>query len=219
MTSKEVKELILKEKLVVIFRKVPVEKIGRLAQALVDGGIKLLEVTFDQLSEDPVKDYNDCINAIRAAVGDKLCLGAGTVLKPEQVEAAYNAGAKYIISPNTKESVIKKTKELDMISIPGAMTPSEICNAWDMGADIIKLFPADDLGYHYIWNIRGPLPHIPLLATGGVNPDTIPEFLSRGINGVGTGVSIVNREMLANDDFEGITKLAKAHVDAVKSVG
>lgn len=217
MTHDEVRDLILKEKLVVIFRRIPLEKIGRLAQALVDGGIRLLEVTFDQQATDPILEYTQCLAAIRESVGDQLCLGAGTVLTAAQVIAAYNAGARYIISPNTNDEVVHLSRQLGLVSIPGAMTPTEIAHAWDCGADIVKLFPADDLGYHYIWNIRGPLPHIPLLATGGVNPDTIPEFLKQGVQGVGTGVSIVNREMLAKDDYEGITALAKAHVDAIRN--
>ena len=138
------------------------------------------------------------------------------MLTTEQVRAAKEAGAQYIISPSSDKKIIALTKELGMVSIPGAMTPTEIVGAWNEGADIVKLFPADDLGYHYIWNIRGPLPHIPLMATGGINPDTIPEFLSRGINAVGTGVSIVNREMLDNGDYAGIEALARQHVQAVE---
>ncbi|MGE4485768.1 MAG: bifunctional 4-hydroxy-2-oxoglutarate aldolase/2-dehydro-3-deoxy-phosphogluconate aldolase [Oscillospiraceae bacterium] len=217
MKCDEVKALILREKLVIIARKVPADKLGRVAAALVKGGIKLLEVTFDQTAADPAADYAACIGAIREAVGDALTLGAGTVQTPAQVDAAHAAGALYIISPGTNPAVVKRTKALGLVSIPGAMTPTEIGAAWEMGADIVKLFPADDLGMHYIWNIRGPLPHIPLMATGGVNPQTIPEFLSRGIAGVGTGVTVIRRDLLDNDDYEGIAKLAAEHVAAVKS--
>lgn len=215
MDSNRVMELIESKKLIILLRKVPMEKIADTARALVRGGIELVEVTFDQLEEDPVGTYKKSIQLIREAVSDALCLGAGTVLNVEQVEAAYEAGAEYIISPNTDKDVIKRTKELNMISIPGAMTPTEIVHAWNCGADIVKLFPADDLGYHYIWNIRGPLPHIPLIATGGVNPKTIPEFLSYGIRAVGTGVTVIDREALAADDYDTIERLAKEHVNAV----
>ena len=215
MIQEQVKDFILQEKLVVLFRRVPVEKMGELAKALVRGGVKILEVTFDQEAENPSALYAQSLRAIRDAVGDALCLGAGTVLTVEQVYAAKEAGAQFILSPSTDHKVIQKTKELGMVSIPGAMTPSEIVAAWNAGADIVKLFPADDLGYHYIWNIRGPLPHIPLIATGGVNPQTIPEFLKRGINAVGTGVSIINRDMLQAGDYAGIEALARAHVQAI----
>lgn len=215
MEQQQVKNYILQEKLVVLFRRVPVEKMAALAKTLVKGGVKLLEVTFDQEAPDPAALYKESIRTIREAVGDALCLGAGTVLTQDQVLAAKEAGAQYIISPSSDTKIIKLTKELGMVSIPGAMTPSEIVAAWNDGADIVKLFPADDMGYHYIWNIRGPLPHIPLMATGGVNPETIPEFLSRGINAVGTGVSIINREMLDHEDYAGIEALARQHVQAV----
>lgn len=215
MEQQQVKNFILQEKLVVLFRRVPVEKMAALAKALVQGGVKLLELTFDQEAPDPAALFQASVRAVREAVGDALCIGAGTVLTPDQVRAAKEAGAQYIISPSSDKKIIALTKELGMVSIPGAMTPSEIVGAWNDGADIVKLFPADDLGYHYIWNIRGPLPHIPLMATGGVNPETIPEFLSRGINAVGTGVSIINREMLDNGDYAGIEALARQHVQAV----
>ena len=215
MNPKQVKEGILSEKLVVLFRRVPLEQMGELAKALVRGGVRYLEVTFDQEAENPEELYAQSIRTIREATGDALCLGAGTVLNASQVRAAKAAGAEFVLSPSTDKEVIAVTKELGMVSIPGAMTPSEIVYAWNCGADIVKLFPADDLGYHYIWNIRGPLPHIPLIATGGVNPETIPEFLKHGINAVGTGVSIVNRDMLNRGDYAGIEALARAHVQAI----
>lgn len=218
MTCEEVRDLILREKLVVIFRGVPIGKLGEVSRALVRAGIKLVEVTFNQRAEDPAGEYEESIDAIRAAVGDQLCLGAGTVLSPEQVKAAHRAGARYIISPSSSQAVIRTTKELDMVSIPGAMTPTEITNAWDWGADIVKLFPADDLGYHYIWNLKGPLPHIPLMATGGVNPETIPKFLEQGIAAVGTGITIVDKKLLEQDDYAGIEALARKHLDVIRGL-
>ena len=217
MNHEEVKSLLLDKKLVVIFRRIPVEQIGRVSEALVRGGVKLLEVTFDQQSQDPAADYARSIEQVRHAVGDALCLGAGTVLSCGQVRTAREAGAEFILSPNTDIDVIRLTRQLGMVSVPGAMTPSEIVTAWNAGADIVKLFPAEDLGYHYIWNIRGPLPHIPLLATGGVNPETIPQFLAQGVSAVGTGVSIVDRKLLAAGDYDGIEALARAHVDAINN--
>ena len=217
MNHEEVKSLLLDKKLVVIFRRIPVEQIGRVSEALVRGGVKLLEVTFDQQSQDPAADYARSIEQVRHAVGDALCLGAGTVLSCGQVRTAREAGAEFILSPNTDIDVIRLTRQLGMVSVPGAMTPSEIVTAWNAGADIVKLFPADDLGYHYIWNIRGPLPHIPLLATGGVNPESIPPCLAQGVSAVGTGVSIVDRQLLAAGDYDGIEALARAHVDAINS--
>ena len=216
MKHEDVKNQILTRKLVVLFRRVPLEQMAEVSRALVRGGVKLLEVTFDQAAEDPAALYTRSLEIVREAVGDQLCLGAGTVLTTDQVRAARAAGAEFILAPNTDPKVIALTRELDMVSIPGAMTPSEIVAAWNAGADIVKLFPADDLGYHYIWNIRGPLPHIPLIATGGVNPRTIPEFLKHGVNAVGTGVSIIDRDLLKAGDYAGIEALAREHVKAVE---
>lgn len=216
MDRTRIKKLIDEKRLIVLFRNVPTEKMAAVSKALVRGGIRILELTFDQTSEDPLALFQKSVKIIKDAVGEELCLGAGTVLNTKQVQAAYEAGAEFIVSPNTNKEVIELTKRLGMLSVPGALTPTEITYAWDCGADMVKLFPADDMGYHYIWNIRGPLPHIPLMATGGVNPETIPKFLSSGVNCVGTGISVVNRDMLNADDYEGIERLAREHVKAVE---
>ena len=105
-----------------------------------------------------------------------------------------------------------------MISIPGAMTPTEIEQAYSWGAHIVKLFPADDLGAHYIKNIKAPLSHIPIMATGGVNPETIPEYYRAGAKVFGTGITILKPEYVADNNFEGIKELAKAHVEAIKNL-
>jgi len=217
MNAKEVKELFLQEKLVAICRTLPTHKLGEVAKALVKGGVKILEITIDQMAEDPAAVIKEAMQTVRDAVGDQLCLGCGTVLNCEQLQMAVDAGAVFYLSPNFKADVVKKAKELGLVAIPGALTPSEIVNAYEAGADIVKLFPADDMGYHYIWNLKGPLPHIPLLASGGVNPDTIPKYLEQGVAAVGTGVSIINRDMLAADDYEGIAALARRHVDAIRN--
>jgi len=217
MTAQEVKALFLEEKLVAICRTLPTEKLGNVAKALVKGGVKILEITIDQMADDPAAVIKEAMQTVRDAVGDQLCLGCGTVLNCKQLQMAVDAGAEFYLSPNLNVDVVKMAKELDLCAIPGALTPSEIVNAWEAGADIVKLFPADDMGYHYIWNLKGPLPHIPLLASGGVNPETIPTYLSYGVAAVGTGVSIINRDMLAANDYEGIAQLARKHVDAVKN--
>lgn len=210
------KERLLKEKLVIISRGLPVEQLLQCCQALLDAGVCCLESTFDHLLPDPIGDNYAKIKAIRQHFGDQICLGVGTVLNVREVQAAFEAGAEYVISPNTKPAVIHETRRLGMISVPGALTPSEICNAWDEGADIVKLFPADDAGFHYIQNLKGPLPHVPLMATGGVNPNTIPQFLSAGISAVGTGVTVLKKNLVAAEDYEAIRDLARMHKDAIR---
>jgi len=185
--------------------------------AIADAGVTVFESTFDHRREDCMAENAAKIAALVAAFGDRMSIGAGTVLSVDEVRAAHDAGASFIVSPDTDPDVIAETKRLGMASIPGAMTPSEVKRAHSLGADIVKLFPADDLGYHYIQNLKGPLPHIPLMATGGVNPETIPEFLSRGILAVGTGITIFRPDLVASKDYEGIKALAADHISAIRA--
>ncbi len=209
-------EQIKREKLVILARGIPVEKLLRGLEACAQAGVTLFESTFDHRLDDPVTENREKLKTLKKALGDRIRFGAGTVLTKEEVQAAFDAGVEYIISPDTDEKVIAETKRLGMLSIPGAMTPSEIKRAWSLGADIVKLFPADDLGMHYIQNLKGPLGHIPLMATGGVNPATIPQFMRAGITAVGTGITVFRPDLVAKEDYEGIRTLAKMHVDAVR---
>lgn len=209
-------ETILKEKLVIIARGIPAEKLVMAAQAMHGAGIVLLESTFDHSLPDPIADNTAKLKALIKAMDGKMAIGAGTVLTVKEVQAAHDAGCGYIISPSTNPEVVAETKRLSMLSIPGAMTPTEIMRAWDLGADMVKLFPADDLGVHYIRNIRAPLPHVPLMATGGVNPATVPEFLQAGINALGTGITVLRRDLVEAEDYLGIAALARAHAEAVR---
>lgn len=211
-------KFVYENKLVVIARRIPVEKIGKCAQAVLQGGCVLMESTFDQTNPDCIQENQKCIREIIRATEGKMLVGAGTVLNREQVRAAHEAGAKYIISPNTNPEVIEETLRLGMLSFPGAMTPTEIEKAYSLGAHMVKLFPADDLGYHYIKNLSGPLAHIPLMATGGVNPQTIPLYHEVGIKAYGTGITVLRPDLVAEEDYEAIADLAKAHVDVIKNL-
>jgi len=208
--------LIKRDQLVVIGRGIRTEVLVQAALACAEAGVTLLESTFDHTAADPVRENAGRIAALVKALDGRIRIGAGTVLTSEEVRAAHDAGAAYIISPDTDDAVVAETKRLGMVSIPGAMTPTEVAHAWKIGADMVKLFPADDLGYPFIQILRGPLGHIPLMATGGVNPATIPEFLKLGVAAVGTGVSILRRDLIEKEDYEGIRVLAKMHVDAIR---
>ena len=209
----------LKEtKLMVLARGIEKDVLVKAVGAIADAGVTVFESTFDHRREDCIAENAEKIAALVAAYGERMSIGAGTVLTIDEVRAAHKAGASFIVSPDTDPDVIAETKRLGMASIPGAMTPSEIKRAYALGADIVKLFPADDLGYHYIQNLKGPLPHIPLMATGGVNPETIPEFLSRGMVAVGTGITIFRPDLVAAEDYEGIKALAAAHIAAINNV-
>lgn len=214
MKKEEILQLIEKERFVVIARRVPLEKLAKVAEAIYQGGARLLEITFDQTKENPIEEFNKAVAEVK---NTNLCIGAGTVLTVEQLKAAHKAGAAFYVAPNANPKIIKLAKKLKMVAIPGAMTPSEIVSAYEAGADIVKLFPADDLGFHYMWNLSGPLNHIPLMISGGVNINTIPEYLKHGAYALSTGVTVIDRSMLEKDDYEGIKAMTTAHIDAVKN--
>lgn len=216
--SKEVLNKILEGKIVAIVRGIPSDEVVGLAKALVEGGISCIEVTFDQSSEEKAQDTLKAISNISKALGDRVCVGAGTVMTVKQVEAAVAAGAEYMISPNTNAAVIKRTKELDKVSIPGAMTPSEVVEAYELGADIVKMFPAGVLGCAYIKAVKAPLKHIPVTAVGGVNPGNCADFIRAGAVGVGVGGNLVSPQLVKEGRFEEITAIAKSYTDALKNV-
>ena len=212
----DVKAEIFREKLIIIARGVPVNPLTEAARAMANAGVRLLESTFDHALKHPIADNAEKIAALCRAMGGRMLIGAGTVLSEDEAQAAFDAGARYVIAPNTNPRVVARAQKLGMPVIPGAYTPTEICAAWDLGADLVKLFPADDAGLHYLQNVRAPLAHIPLMVTGGVNPATIPPFLAAGVAAVGTGVTVLRRDLLERGDFAGIGTLAKMHVDAVR---
>lgn len=203
-------ELLKEKKLIAILRKVPAQKLERVAKALYDGGIRFMEVTFDQSSASGVQDTAAAIARLAGSLPDAY-VGAGTVMTAEQVDAAADAGAKYIISPNTDAAIIRRTVEKGMLSMPGAFTPSEIAFAFQEGAAFVKVFPAGDLGPAYIKAIRAPISHIPLLAVGGVDLDNMAAFYRAGICGFGIGSNIVKKDLIDRDAYDALTKLAKAY--------
>ncbi|GMQ57973.1 bifunctional 4-hydroxy-2-oxoglutarate aldolase/2-dehydro-3-deoxy-phosphogluconate aldolase [Vallitalea sediminicola] len=209
---KQVKE----NKIITILRNIPIDQILPIAQALYDGGIKLLEITFDQSSSTGLSDTSMAISMLADAMGDKMYIGAGTVMTSEQLNIAYKAGAKYILTPNLDEKIIYESKKLGLNAISGAFTPSEIVTAYNAGSDIVKLFPAGSIGTEYIKAIRAPINHIPIIAVGGVNEINILKFLDSGIVGAGIGSNIVKNNLVKNKNYEGITKLAKKYIRAVK---
>lgn len=212
--NKVVEEL-TKTRLMVLARGVPKDVLLKGVEAICEAGVTVFESTFDHRLANCIEENVEKIAALKAEFGDRMKIGAGTVLSVEEARTAHGAGCEFIVSPDSDPAVIAETKKLGMASIPGAMTPTEIKRAYALGADVVKLFPADDLGYHYIQNLKGPLPHIPLMATGGVNPQTIPEFLSRGILAVGTGITVFRPDLVKARDYAGIKALAAAHLAAI----
>ncbi len=206
-------EIIKKEGLIVIFRGIGPDKIINVANALYDGGVRILEIAFNPSDNDTIEKTTTLIKMIKDEFGDKLLVGAGTVVCEEYVVAAHNAGADFIFSPDTDLDVIRLTKKLGLVSIPGALTPSEMKTAYKNGADIIKLFPATIDKVDYIINITRPLSHIPFICVGGTDIDTIEAFIKAGASGVGTGLSILKPELIESENYTEITRLAKLHIE------
>jgi 2-dehydro-3-deoxyphosphogluconate aldolase/(4S)-4-hydroxy-2-oxoglutarate aldolase len=176
---------ILEYKVVAILRGANPDYIVEIARALGEGGVKLLEITLNS------PDALGAIGRVAGQLGDQLLVGAGTVLDAESAAAAIAVGAKFIISPTLDRATIETTKNLGAISIPGAFTATEILQAYRWGGDIIKVFPAS-VGPHYIRDLRGPLPHIPLMPTGGVNLENIRKFQNAGAVAFGIGSALVH---------------------------
>ena len=209
-------EVIENEKIIVIVRGVEKEKLLPLCKAMYEGGIRLLEVTFDASGKVSDEETAENIRILSESFKDRMFIGAGTVLTQAQVQLVKNAGGSFIISPNADDNVIRKTRELDMVSMPGALTPTEIQSAHLLGADFVKLFPATNFGPDYIKAVKAPLSHIKFTAVGGIDENNMSDYIKVGVSGFGIGTNIVNKKMLLENDFAGITELAKKYVSAVK---
>lgn len=209
-------ERIKEGKIIAIARRVPNQDIVNTAKAILKGGVTLLEITFDQVSASCIEDTCEAIGLVKKALGDEMCVGAGTVLTEAQAEAAAKAGAEFALAPNTNIKLIKRIVELGMTAIPGAMTPSEIEAAYEAGAGFVKVFPAGNFGESYVKAVVEPLSQIPLLAVGGVKLDNMRRFMNAGCVGAGIGSGIIDKERIKAGDFEGITELAKKFMDQVQ---
>lgn len=204
------------EKLIVIVRGVKQEKLIPLAEAMYEGGVRILEITYDAKGMVTDEETAENIKMLATHFDGRMYIGAGTVLKESQAELTKNAGGTFVISPDTNPDVIKKTVELGLVSIPGALTPSEIQRAHINGADFVKLFPITSMGVEYVKAVAAPLSHVKLLAVGGVGLDNIHDYLKSGVSGFGLGSNIIDKKALADGDYKTITELAKQYTMAVK---
>lgn len=217
VNKKNILQAILEKKIVAIFRGIEPEKCSRSANALYDGGIGLCEVTFQRREKE--QGYPTTLQGIRniiaGADGRDLLVGAGTVLTTEQVALAWSAGAQFIITPTINTEVIRLANELGMVTMPGAFTPTELETAYEAGADLVKVFPASDLGPGYFKSVRGPLGHIPLVAVGGVNLENAKAFLDAGAVGLGIGGNLVSKKLIDAGRYEELTELAKQYAQLI----
>ncbi|MCH8045921.1 MAG: bifunctional 4-hydroxy-2-oxoglutarate aldolase/2-dehydro-3-deoxy-phosphogluconate aldolase [Planctomycetes bacterium] len=196
--------------IVAVIRAPSGEILGDVAEALLEGGVEVIEVTFT------VPKAHRVLEQVADRLGDKIVLGAGTVLDAQTARTAMLAGAEFIVSPTTNTDVIRIARRYDKAVLPGALTPTEVLRAWEAGADIVKVFPSDLTGPSYLKALRGPLPQIRLMPTGGVNLETAADFLRAGACALGIGGALVSGKAIANGDLEGINALARKYVKIVK---
>jgi len=184
----------------------------RIVDALVAGGIRTLEITMT------VPDAIGAIKAVADRFGSSVLLGAGTVTSRALAEGSLDAGAEFLVTPCVVPDVIAVAKERDVAVLPGAMTPTEVFTAWSAGGDIVKIFPASNVGgASYLKALKGPFPQIPLCPTGGVNLQTIGEFVKAGASAVGVGGELVSKAAIDAGDYGKITELAKQYVSALSA--
>ncbi len=185
------------------------ELLADVAEALLAGGVDVMEVTFT------VPKAHQVLEQVSARLGDRVLLGAGTVLDAETARISLLSGAEFIVSPVVDLDVIRLCRRYNKLVMPGAFTPTEVLTAWEAGADIVKVFPSDVTGPAYLKALRGPLPQVRLMPTGGVNLDTAAAFLHAGAFALGVGGSLVDPKAVAAGELSKIEQLAKQFVTIV----
>jgi 2-dehydro-3-deoxyphosphogluconate aldolase / (4S)-4-hydroxy-2-oxoglutarate aldolase len=180
------------------------------AQALLEGGVEVVEVTLNTPGAE------DMLRALTKAVGNRVLVGAGTVMSAEEVRRAFDAGAQFIVSPHTDPDVIEATRKVGAPSLPGAFTPTEIVRAWQLGASLVKVFPVGSVGPRYLRDVLAPLTQIPMVPTGGVTLENAAEFVRAGAKGLGLGSDLVSPKAVASRDFASIADRARRFVDELR---
>ena len=208
---KETLAKILQEGVVPVIRVAAAAEAFEVAKAIHEGGISVIEVTMS------VAGALDVMKEVTQKFGKKVLLGAGTILDPETARAALLSGAQFIVTPTLNPEVIRMCKRYSAVIIPGALTPTEILTAWEAGADLVKVFPIAQVGGPaYIRALMGPLPHIPMVPTGGVNLQNAGEFIKAGCAAIAAGGELVDKKAVAEKKFSVIAENAQKFVAEVK---
>jgi 2-dehydro-3-deoxyphosphogluconate aldolase/(4S)-4-hydroxy-2-oxoglutarate aldolase len=210
MNKEEQLRFLLEQGLVAIVRVREPSELVRISDALEAGGLRVIEFTMT------TPNALDAIRELARTSGDRILLGAGTVLDPETGRAALLEGAQYLVAPNFNPALIELARRYGKIVIPGAFTPTEILSAWECGADLVKVFPATALGPQYIKDVLAPLPQVRLLPTGGVNLDNIKEFFAAGASAVAVGSNLVDPRLVREGNWAGLTENARLFAEAVR---
>jgi 2-dehydro-3-deoxyphosphogluconate aldolase/(4S)-4-hydroxy-2-oxoglutarate aldolase len=209
--SAEIKAEIERVGLVPVLR-APSEDAGNaLVEAMIAGGVTVIEVTMT------VPGAVDLLRSLKKKYGSKVLLGSGTVTSAANAATTIEAGAEFVVSPSLHPDVIAKTKELGKVSIPGALTPTEVITAWNAGADYVKIFPCSAVGgASYLKALLAPFPHLQLIPTGGVTQQTAADFLKAGARALGVGADLVNAKAIADGHPELVTNAARAYLEIIR---
>jgi len=211
MSSEKTVSRIVDSGVVAVLRAPSGEMLADVAEALFSGGVEAIEVTFT------VPGAHRVLEQVADRLGDRILLGAGTVLDPETARTALLAGAEFVVAPTVNLEVIRLCRRYDKAVMPGALTPTEVLAAWEAGADVVKVFPSDFTGPKYLKALHGPLPQVRLMPTGGVNLQTAADFLRAGACALGIGGSLVESKAVAAGDMARIESLARQYIEIVKN--
>ena len=210
MNRQEIVNEIEQTGIVAVLRLDDDKKLPKIIESLAAGGIKAMEITMT--TPNAIK----IISEISKETGSDFFVGAGTVLNAETTKAVIDAGARFVVSPVLKAEIIQTAHAYETAVFPGSFTATEILTAWELGADVVKVFPATALGPKFFKDIHGPLPDIKMTPTGGVALDNAAEFISCGACCLGVGTSLLNKKMIVEDRWAELTELASAFVEQVK---
>lgn len=197
--------------IIAVVRRIESAKTLHAVEAIIKGGITNIEITID--SEDALI----LIEKAKKEFGKDVTIGAGTILEEASAQDAIQAGAEFIFAPTLNQKVIQVAKNHEKIVIPGVMTPTEIYQAYEYGADAVKIFPASVLGSQYLKDIKGPLGHIPIVPTGGISLDNITDFLNEGAIAVGVGGTLMDKQYIKDSNWEALTSLARQFTEKAKN--
>ena len=206
----QVLDAILECGIAAVVRAESAELAFKAVEAVLKGGLNVIEITFT------VPGVLDIIGELASKAGEDVVLGAGTVLTPQDAHNAVDAGARFIVSPNTDAATIEMAKRKGAAVFPGALTPTEVVTAWQAGADVIKLFPANLVGPSYIKDLHGPFPQIPFMPTGGVDLNTARTWLENGAVALGVGGALIDKKLMKEGNFAEITERARRFREIIK---
>ena len=200
-------DFIAEHKIVAIVRLDDLSTAQHISAALIEGGVRIIEFTLTN------PDAVETIAKMRRFVGKAAAIGAGSVIDAGQARAVADAGGQFVVSPVNKAEVVQACAALDLPAMPGAFTPTEIQQAWEWGASVVKVFPANHLARGYIKDVLAPLPHLRLMPTGGVRVDNVREFLDDGAFAVGVGSALINNDAVADRDWDRLRRHARQFVE------